>query len=228
MMQRTHVTIDMRWERADRTLVECFRDAPTGNVSDAAGRVVGLPYAIKPITSAYRFCGTALTIDNGRTGNLGVWAALEHVRPGDVLIIATGDARERAVIGDLLAGFAFNSGAVAVVTDGMIRDQETLEHFGKPVFAGGITPAGPIGEGPCSVGKPITLGSQVVCSGDLVVGDLDGVVVVPQAKLASSVGALTKITEKERAMEDQVKAGGKVPAEAAAILAATEITRLEN
>ena len=156
-MARTHITIDMRWERAERTLVECFRDAPTGNVSDAAGRVVGLPNVIKPIPSAYRFCGTALTIDNGRMGNLGVWAALEYIRPGDVIVIATGEAKERAVI-----------------------------------------------------------------------GDLDGVVVVPQAKLASSVGALTKITEKERAMDDQVRAGGKVPVEALAILAATEITRLEN
>jgi len=227
-MQRPHITIDMRWERAERTLVECFRDAPTGNVSDAAGRVVGLPNTIKPITSAYRFCGTALTVDNGRTGNLGVWAALEHVRPGDVLVIATDDARARAVIGDLLAGFAFNSGAVAVVTDGMIRDQETLEDLGKPVFAGGITPVGPIGDGPCSVGTPITLGSQTVCSGDLIVGDLDGIVVVPQAKLASSVGALTQITEKERAMEAQIKAGEKVPEEAAAVLAAADITQLET
>jgi len=227
-MQHPHITIDMRWERAERTLVECFRDAPTGNVSDAAGRVVGLPNTIKPITSAYRFCGTALTVDNGRTGNLGVWAALEHVRPGDVLVIATDDARARAVIGDLLAGFAFNSGAVAVVTDGMIRDQETLEDLGKPVFAGGITPVGPIGDGPCSVGTPITLGSQTVCSGDLIVGDLDGIVVVPQAKLASSVGALTQITEKERAMEAQIKAGEKVPEEAAAVLAAADITQLET
>jgi len=201
-MQHPHITIDMRWERAERTLVECFRDAPTGNVSDAAGRVVGLPNTIKPITS--------------------------DVRPGDVLVIATDDARARAVIGDLLAGFAFNSGAVAVVTDGMIRDQETLEDLGKPVFAGGITPVGPIGDGPCSVGTPITLGSQTVCSGDLIVGDLDGIVVVPQAKLASSVGALTQITEKERAMEAQIKAGEKVPEEAAAVLATADITQLET
>jgi len=79
-------------------------------------------------------------VENGRIGNLGVWAALEHVKPGDVLVIATGDARERAVIGDLLAGFAFNSGAVAIVTDGMIRDKEQLDVFRKPVFAGGVCP----------------------------------------------------------------------------------------
>lgn len=223
-MLKPQITINKSWERADRTLVECFRDAPTGNVSDAGGRVVGLPTAIKPVTSAFRFCGTALTVDNGRTGNLGVWAALEHVRPGDVLVIATGEARERAVIGDLLAGFAFNSGAVAVVTDGMIRDVETLENFGKPVFAGGVTPAGPIGDGTCTVGLPITLGSHVISSGDLIVGDLDGVVAIPQAKLASSVGALTKITEKERGMEDQVKAGDKTPQEAVAVLGAAHIT----
>lgn len=227
-MSKTHITIDTRWTRPDPTLVEPFRGAPSGNVSDAAGRIADIPNAIKAITGAQHFCGTALTVENGRTGNLGVWAALEHVRPGDVLVIATGDARERAVIGDLLAGFAFNGGAVAIVTDGMVRDREQLDAFGKPVFAGGITPVGPVGEGNVGVGVPITLGEQQICSGDVIMGDADGVVVVPQSMLAVAAKELAAIAEREGGMEAQIKAGATVPEQTAALLAAFTTTRLEE
>jgi len=227
-MSAPHITIDMRWSRPDPAHVAPFRDAPSGNVSDAAGRVADIPNAIKSVTGANRFCGTALTVENGRIGNLGVWAALEHIRPGDVLVIATGDARERAVIGDLLAGFAFNGGAVAIVTDGMIRDRDQLDAFGKPVFAGGITPVGPIGEGNVGIGVPVTFGAQQICSGDIIVGDADGIVVVPQAKLAEATKILAEIAAREAGMEAQAKAGAKVPAEASAKLAAAKITRLET
>ena len=227
-MSKPHITIDMRWTRAQPNLIDPFRSAPSGNVSDAAGRIAYLPNTIKAVTTAKNFCGSALTIDNGRTGNLGVWAALEHVRPGDVLVIATGDARERAVIGDLLAGFAFNGGAVAIVTDGMIRDCEQLDAFGKPVFAGGITPVGPVGEGNVGVGVPITLGEQQVRSGDLIMGDADGVVVVPKEKLATAAQELDAIAVKEAGMETQIKVGGTVPDQAAAVLAPFSITRLDE
>ena len=225
-MSSPHITIDRRWQRPDAALIDPFREAPSGNVSDAAGRVAAVPTAIKPVTSTYRFCGTALTVENGRVGNLGVWAALEHIRPGDVLVIATGDARERAVIGDLLAGFAFNGGAVAIVTDGMIRDREQLNDFGKPVFAGGVTPVGPVGESPVGIGVPIALGEQQVCSGDVIIGDADGIVVVPQAKLTAAAQGLSEIAEREGGMEAQIKAGGTVPDEWAALRAAATITEL--
>ncbi len=223
-----HITLDTRWQRPDAALVDPFRDAPSGNVSDAAGRIADVPTAIKAVTAANRFCGTALTVENGRIGNMGVWAALEHIRPGDVLVIATGDARERAVIGDLLAGFAFNGGAVAIVTDGMIRDRDQLDAFGKPVFAGGVTPVGPVGEGPVGIGVPVTFGAQQICSGDVIVGDADGVVVVPRAKLGEAAVILSEIATREAGMEAQFKAGASVPDEWAALRAAATMTRVEG
>lgn len=226
-MRAPHLTIDFRWKRPDPALVERFRDAPSGNVSDAAGRVADLPTAIKPVTNSARFCGVALTADNGPTGNLAVWAALEHIRPGDVLVIATGGARHRAVIGDLLAGFAYNGGAVAIVTDGMIRDVEQLDALGKPVFAGGVTPVGPVGEGDCTIGGAVTLGDQVIRSGDVIVGDADGIAVVPQAMLAEAADQLGRIAAREAGMEAQIKAGAKVPDKAAEVLAHAAKTILE-
>jgi len=79
-MSKSHITIDKRWHRPEPALIDPFRDAPSGNVSDAAGRIAAVPTEIKAITGANRFCGTALTVENGRVGNLGVWAALEHSR----------------------------------------------------------------------------------------------------------------------------------------------------
>jgi 4-hydroxy-4-methyl-2-oxoglutarate aldolase len=226
-MRAPHVTIDTRWQRPDPALVERFRDVPSGNVSDAAGRVADLPNAIKPVTGMVRFCGIALTADNGPTGNFAVWAALEHIQPGDVLVIATGGARQRAVIGDLLAGFAYNGGAVAIVTDGMIRDVEQLDALGKPVFAGGVTPVGPVGEGDCCIGGAVTLGEQVIRSGDVIVGDADGIAVVPQAMLAEAAAELDRITAREQGMEAQIMAGASVPDRAADVLSRATKTILE-
>ena len=152
---------------------------------------------------------------------------MEHVRPGDVLVIATHDSRDRAVVGDLLAGFIFNAGAAAIVTDGMVRDVEEIDAYGKPVFAQGATPVGPSKDGAVSVGLPVTLGNQVVSSGDLIVGDRDGTVVVPKAKLVGSIEALAEIAERESGMMAQVKAGATVPEQAATVLGAASITRLD-
>lgn len=213
------------FERPDPALLDPFRDKPSGNVSDAARRMTGVPAAIKPVTRAFRFCGAALTVDTGRGSNLGVWAAMEHVRPGDVLVIATHDSRERAVIGDLLAGFVFNAGAVAIVTDGMIRDAEELDAIGKPVFAAGITPVAPSKDGAVSVGLPVSLGTQRIAAGDVVVGDRDGIVVVPQSSLADAATALEEIAGREASMTAQVKAGATVPEQAASVLGKARIIR---
>jgi len=108
----------------------------------------------------------------------------------------------------------------------MIRDRDQLNDFGKPVFAAGITPVGPVGEGPVGVGVPIALGEQQVCSGDVILGDADGIVVVPQAKLASATQILAEIADREANLETQAKAGGTVPEQWAALRATAILTEL--
>ena len=205
------ITVKRSWARPDPALVTKFADAPSGNVSDAAGRAGALMPVIKPVTPLAKFCGTALTIDAGKHDNLAFWAALESVREGDVMMVATGGYDGCAVVGDLIIAFARNRGAVAVVTDGMIRDQEALAGIGVPVFAAGIRPNGPTKRGPGSVGLPVWVGGQRVEAGDVVVGDQDGVVVVPQAMLAEAAVTLGQIAEKEAGMEEDGKAGKPYP-----------------
>lgn len=205
------ITVKKSWQRPDPALVERFRGAPSGNVSDAAGRAGSLAPNIKPVTPERRFCGTALTIDAGKHDNLAFWAALDSVQPGDVMMVATQGHDGCAVVGDLIISFARNRGAIAVVTDGMVRDAEALIDIGVPVFSAGIRPSGPTKRGPGSVGLPIWVAGQRIEPGDVVVGDSDGVVVVPQGMLAEAADLLDQIGAKEAGMEADGKAGKLYP-----------------
>lgn len=205
------ITVKRRWQRPDPDLVARFSGKPTGNVSDAAGRGGSLAPNIKAVTPQRQFCGPALTVDAGRHDNLAFWAALEKVEPGDVMMVATHGHDGCAVVGDLIVAFARNRGAVAVVTDGMVRDADALVEVGLPVFAAGVRPSGPTKRGPGSVGLPVWVGGQRVEAGDLVVGDADGVVVVGQAMLRQAADEVDRIGEREAGMEADGKAGKPAP-----------------
>ena len=114
-------------------------------------------------------------------------AALAECKPGDVLMVATNGYVGAAVTGDLLMYVARNRGAAGFVTDGLVRDLDDLETVGLPTFAMGVTPNSPQRRGPGSVGLPIVCGGVAVASGDVVVGDRDGVVVVPRARIEETL-----------------------------------------
>jgi 4-hydroxy-4-methyl-2-oxoglutarate aldolase len=140
-----------------------------------------LDYRIKPAIDEHAaFCGVALTCDAGPADNLALLAALESVQPGDVIVCTTGSYTGCAVTGDLVLGMARNCGAVAFVTDGCVRDLPGIRAVGLPCYCLGVTPNSPARSGPGSIGFDITLGGHPVASGDVVVGDQDGVVVIPQ------------------------------------------------
>ena len=109
-----------------------------------------------------------------------------------MLVAATGGFAGAAVTGDLLLGVASNRGVVGFVTDGLVRDLADLEALSLPVYAMGVTPNSPGKRGPGTVGLPIVCGGSAVASGDVVVGDRDGVVVVPRARLAETLANLTR------------------------------------
>jgi 4-hydroxy-4-methyl-2-oxoglutarate aldolase len=122
------------------------------------------------------------------------------------------------VTGDLLLGVARNRGAVGFVTDGLVRDLDDLETVGLPVFALGVTPNSPQRRGPGSVGLPVVCGGVSVASGDVVVGDRDGVVVVPRARIAETLDSLKRVKAMEAATLERVRGGLKeLPVEVPAL-----------
>lgn len=195
-------------ERLPVALVEPFRGAPTSFVADALGGAGALDWRIRPIVGVSVF-GVALTCDCGPNDNLALIAALAESEPGDVLVAATGGFCGAAVTGDLLLGVARNRGVAGFVTDGLVRDLADLEALGLPVYAMGATPNSPGKRGPGSVGLPIVCGGVAIATGDLIVGDKDGVVAVPRSRLEEILVNLTRVKAAEAALSEKVRAGLK-------------------
>jgi 4-hydroxy-4-methyl-2-oxoglutarate aldolase len=193
--------------------VEALRGTPTGFIVDAMGGSGALDHRIKPaIAEQVGCCGVALTCDAGPADNLALVAALESVQAGDVLVAATGNYTGCAISGDLVLGMARNSGAVGFVTDGCVRDLPGIRAVGLPCYCVGVTPNSPARSGPGTVGFAVTIAGHPVASGDVIVADQDGVVVVPQARLDEVIARLPAIRQSEAAMDQAVRDGLRVPA----------------
>jgi 4-hydroxy-4-methyl-2-oxoglutarate aldolase len=204
-------------ERPRPEIVERFRTVPTSFIVDAMGGTGALDWRIKALVGN-SLVGVALTCDCGPLDNLAFIAALADCRPGDVFVVATAGHVGAAVTGDLLIGVAKNRGAAGFVTDGLVRDLDDLESIGLPVFAMGVTPNSPQRRGPGSVGLPVVCGGVLVASGDVVVGDRDGVVVIPHARLSATVANLEHVKAMEAATLERVRGGLKeLPVEVPAL-----------
>jgi 4-hydroxy-4-methyl-2-oxoglutarate aldolase len=192
-------------ERPPADVIEGFR-APTSFIVDAMNGAGALDWRIKRLVGG-PLIGVALTCDCGPRDNLALMAAVAECRPGDVLVVATGGYVGAAVTGDLLLGVARNRGVAGFVTDGLVRDLDDLEAIGLPVFAMGVTPNSPQKRGPGSVGLPIVCGGVTVASGDVVVGDRDGVAVVPRTRIDETLKNLERVKAAEAATLERVRAG---------------------
>jgi 4-hydroxy-4-methyl-2-oxoglutarate aldolase len=193
-------------ETVSDCLVAAFARTQTSFVADALGGAGALDYRIKPLVGV-AVLGVALTCDCGPSDNLALIAAVSQSRPGDVIVAATGGFTGAAVCGDLLLGVAKNRGVAGFVTDGLVRDLADLEALGLPVFALGVTPNSPGRRGPGTVARGIVCGGVPVASGDLVVGDRDGVVIVPRARIAETISRLARVREAEAELSARVRAG---------------------
>src|SRR6478735_3291541 len=123
---------------------------------------------------------TSATQWTGPGDNQGIHQALHLARPGDVIVVAGGGDESRALLGELIGKRAISLGIAGFALDGAARDAEALREIGMPVFARAITPAGPYKNGPSRLGTPISFGWVPVLPGDVIIGDSDGVVVIPR------------------------------------------------
>ena len=219
--------LTIRRRPASAPIPLALREAPTGWLVDAMQGRGAMDAAIKPIVpeapGMRRFVGTALTCWCGPNDNLALMAAISLAEQGDVIVVASEGFGGAGMAGDLVAGMARNRGVAAIVTDGMVRDREGIAAVGLPVFARGVTPNSCVRSGPGTVGLPIVAGGLSVATGDLVLGDADGVVVVPQRRLEDVSRRIEAIAEAERRAEAEVKAGKLEWPEIAALLASGRV-----
>jgi 4-hydroxy-4-methyl-2-oxoglutarate aldolase len=205
------LTVRRNFPRPTAAQLASFADTPAGFVVDAMNGRGALDFRIKPVFEAHGFCGVALTCEAGPGDCLVLCGVLDEAKPGDVILCATDSFAATAVTGDLLVGMMKNVGAVAFVTDGLVRDVPGIRAVGLPCYATGITPNSPVKTGPGAIGFPVVVGGVAVASGDIVVGDEDGVVVVPYARIDETIEHLSTIRKIEAALDAKVKAGLKRP-----------------
>ncbi len=200
--------IKRTWDRPDLDRLSQFDGAQTGHLVDAMAGRGALDSAIKPIASkAASFIGTALPVLTGPNDNLAIIAGVAKARPGDVIVAASESFSGSAVVGDIVTMLAKNAGCRAIVIDGMARDLIGIEDVGLPVFASGVTPNSCVKSGPGRVGFPVVAGGVSVAPGDIVMGDRDGVVVVPASRLDEVASKVTSIREAETTLIADVEKG---------------------
>lgn len=168
--------------RPSDNLIERFRRFDTPEISDMMNGLYTMSTAIKPVTDpALKLVGPACTVKCFPGDNLMVHKALDVAAPGDVVVVDTSGSSMTAVLGDTIGMKARHRGIDGYVIDGLVRDLSALfELRDFPVFAKGSTPTGPLKQGPGEINYPICCGGVVVNPGDLIVGDRNGVVVIPE------------------------------------------------
>ena len=163
--------------------------------------------AIAALDPATRVAGPAYTVEATPGDNLAIHYALAHAAPGDVIVVDYKGYMRAAAIGDVMAFSAKARGIAAFVIDGAVRDAALVVEMGFPVFARGLCITGPTKSMPGKVQVPVSIGGCIVQPGDIVVGDRDGLVVVPAAEVDSALEAASARDAREVAIRDRLAQG---------------------
>jgi len=198
--------------RPPADIVEAFRAKASSNLADAMGRFHFMDPGIVSRTG-FPLCGVAVTV-NARPGdNLMVHKALEVAQPGDVIVVSTNGNTTSALFGELMGHTAVGANLGGIVVDGAIRDVEGLKALGFPAFSRTVTPGGCDKDGPGEINVPIACGNTPVMPGDIVVGDEDGVAVVPREDAAEVLELVRALEEREKKRIAAIQAGELFKAE---------------
>lgn len=168
-----------------REVVDGLAALPVANIGDSMDRLNVVDAGIQAVWNGAAVAGPAFTVEVAGGDNAGIHAALAEIPAGAVLVVNGHGVTDRALIGELIAERLRKIGCIGFIVDGAVRDIGDLEELGFPVFARASSPAGPYKNGPFRIGTPIALGGVVVSPGDIVVGDRDGLAVVPAAEAAA-------------------------------------------
>jgi regulator of RNase E activity RraA len=179
-------------------VLERWRALPPAVVSDCMNRTQVMAGAIKPVGDGMRLVGQARTVTCMVGDNSAIHTALAMVRRGEVLVVDAGGYEDTAVWGGIMTRAALQRGLAGLVVDGAVRDVAEIREFGFPCFARAAVPAGPHKGFGGIIDGPISCAGCPVKPGDLVLGDDDGVCVVPLERTQELLAAsLDKIAQED-------------------------------
>ena len=226
------LTIKKKWKRPSEEQLKAFQNTPSGFVTDALDGQGTLSIDIKPVGDGRDIncvvVGAAVTAGNNAADIMGTLAALNFIQENDVLVASVSKHQGCAAAGDRVMGMLKNCGGAGFVTDGPMRDYKGLIEVGLPAWCTGLTPASPFTKGPATVGLPINIGGQNVESGDIIVADMDGVVVVPHNKIDFVINRLSQVADLEYSLDAEVREGLKIPDPVKDLISKNNVNFMDN
>lgn len=193
--------------RPAKELIDGFKGIPVANIDDCMGRIACCDGSLIPMNKA-PLLGTAFTVRVPEGDNLMFHKALELAQPGDVLVIAAGGSMHRSLCGEIMSRTAMAAGLKGFVVDGCIRDKDEIAEFTDfPVYAKGVTPNGPYKNGPGEINVPVSVCGQVICPGDILIGDGDGLLVVKPEEAEELIKKATAVSKVEVVQKADIASG---------------------
>jgi len=190
-------------------LLEAFSKVSTPNIADAQHKRGVMAGILPHIAHGQKMTGRALTVQTAR----GDWAkpveAIDRAKPGDVIVVDAG-GNDMAVWGELASWSAKVKGLAGVVIDGAARDIEEILDIGFPCFSKFVVPHAGEPKGYGGIGHEIVCGGQTVRSGDWIIGDENGVIVVPQEHSVEIANRAVDVAERENRIREEIKRGGSL------------------
>jgi 4-hydroxy-4-methyl-2-oxoglutarate aldolase len=208
----------------DQDLIERAREelyaAVLSDVLDSLGyRHQALPPHVRPLDESLVLIGRARTglyrdvyhVPPGHNPYELEIALIDDLKPGEVPVLACGASGRIAPWGELLTTASLARGAAGCATDGLVRDVKAIRALGFPVFHGGIGPLDSKGRGEvCAIDVPVECAGVTVNLGDLVFGDADGLVIVPQHIMSQTLTLAFQKVEGEDRTRDELRAGARL------------------
>lgn len=195
------------FDRPDPEVTAGLGQAGVATVHEAYSRQGLLDPGIRPIQRDVTISGPAVTVSCAPGDNMMIHAAVETVKPGDIMVVTTTSLSTDGMFGDLLATSVMQRGGVGLVIDAGVRDTATLRSMGFPVWSRAIHSQGTVKETPGHVNLPIEISGVSVGPGDVVVADDDGVVVVASESAAATLDAALSRLEKEETVRARLTSG---------------------
>lgn len=147
---------------------------------------------LMPLDETKILIGTACTVDTEDGDNFPIHVAIYQGKPGYVLVVAGKGYTERCYMGDLMGSAAEAVGLSGIIIDGYVRDKVGLANLSIPVYAKGIMQRSPAKRGPGEINTIVTCAGVKVNPGDLILGDYDGVTVIPRGRIEEVLAAAEK------------------------------------